>query len=119
MEAGGKVVLEETDAVTTVLVASVKFLGRQRDLARRFVAAHQELSEWIRGHPDEAQAVIRDELAAETHTEVKPALVARAWPRIVVTGQVADEALQRFVAKAKAAGFLRTAPDLSRLVEKP
>jgi sulfonate transport system substrate-binding protein len=119
MEAGGKVVLEETDAVTTVLVASVKFLGRQRDLARRFVAAHQELSEWIRGHPDEAQAVIRDELAAETHTEVKPALVARAWPRIVVTSQVADEALQRFVAKAKAAGFLRTAPDLSRLVEKP
>lgn len=119
MEAGGKVVLEETDAVTTVLVASVKFLGRQRDLARRFVAAHQELSEWIRGHPDEAQAVIRDELAAETRTEVKPALVAWAWPRIVVTGQVADEALQRFVAKAKAAGFLRTAPDLSRLVEKP
>jgi NitT/TauT family transport system substrate-binding protein len=36
MEAGGKVLVEEKDSLTTVLVASRKFLEGQRDLARRF-----------------------------------------------------------------------------------
>mgnify|MGYP001428773574 FL=1 len=119
MEAGGKVLLEERDAVTTVLASGAKFLARQPDLARRFVAAHGELTEWIRANPDQAQALVRDELTAEMRTEVKPELVARAWSRIVLTSDVSRDALERFVAKAKAVGFLRSAPDLSRLVASP
>jgi NitT/TauT family transport system substrate-binding protein len=65
-EAGGRVLVEETDAITTVLVSSAKFLAQQRDLARRFVAAHEELTVWIREHQAEAQTIVRDELAAET-----------------------------------------------------
>jgi NitT/TauT family transport system substrate-binding protein len=118
-EAGGTVLLEESDSVTTVLVASAKMLGQQRDLARRFVAAHAALTDWIRAHPEEAQAMVRDELAAETRTEVKEALIARSWQRIALTGEVKREALDSFVAKAKEAGFLRTAPDLGRLIERP
>jgi len=118
-EAGGKVLIEETDAVTTVVAASAKFIGQQRDLARRFVAAHRELTDWIRSHPDEAQAMVRTELAAETRTETTPDLVAHAWRRIVLTAEISRDALERFVGKAQQAGFLRAAPDLARLVEKP
>ncbi len=118
-EAGGKVLVEELDSVTTVLVSSAKFLAARRDLARRFVAAHEELTAWIKAHPEEAQAIVRNELAAETRTEIKPALIARAWGRIALTPAVSRDALERFVAKAREAGFLRTAPDLSRLVERP
>lgn len=118
-EAGGKVLVEETDSVTTVLVASAKFLGSKRDLARHFAAAHQELTDWVKEHPNEAQAIVRDELAAETHTEIKPELISRAWARIALTNEVSRDALERFVAKARAAGFLRSAPDLSRLIEHP
>jgi NitT/TauT family transport system substrate-binding protein len=118
-EAGGKVLVEETDSVTTVLVASAKLLGSQRDLARRFAAAHEELTDWVKAHPGEAQAIVRDELAAETRTEIKPELIARAWARIALTHEISRDALERFVAKARAAGFLRSAPDLSRLVERP
>ena len=56
LEAGGRVLVEEKDAITTVLVSSAKFLAQKRDLARRFVAAHRELTEWIRQNPDEAAA---------------------------------------------------------------
>jgi NitT/TauT family transport system substrate-binding protein len=119
LEAGGKVLVEETEAVTTVLVASAKLLRQQRDLARRFAAAHDELTDWVRGHPEEAQAAVRAELAAETRSDIKPALIAHAWARIVLTHDVSRNALDRFVANATAAGFLRSAPDLSRLVEKP
>ena len=58
LEAGGRVLVEEKDAITTVLVSSAKFLAQKRDLARRFVAAHRELTDWIRQNPAEAQRMV-------------------------------------------------------------
>ena len=63
--------------------------------------------------------MVRDELTAETHTQVTLDLVTHAWPRIVIVTDVTRLALQGFVAKAQQAGFLRNAPDLARLLEAP
>jgi NitT/TauT family transport system substrate-binding protein len=46
-------------------------------------------------------------------------LIARAWNRIVWTHQISREALDKLVSAAQAVGFLRTIPDLTRLIEKP
>jgi NitT/TauT family transport system substrate-binding protein len=51
MEAGGKILLEQKDAVTTVLASSAKLLSTQPDLAKKFAAAHAELTDWINQHP--------------------------------------------------------------------
>ncbi|MBN9561800.1 MAG: ABC transporter substrate-binding protein [Alphaproteobacteria bacterium] len=119
LEADGKVLVDQRDAVTTVLVARAKFLASQRALVRDFARAHDELTAWVRANPEEAQKMVRDELSAEMRSEVSSKLVAHAWDRIVPTSAVSPEALVHFVADARQAGFLRTAPDLSRLVEKP
>jgi NitT/TauT family transport system substrate-binding protein len=119
MQAGGKVAFEERDAITTVLVATADFLTRKRDLLRRFVAAHRDLTAWVRAHPAEAQQIVRAELGEETHTVISAALIAHAWPRIVLTDTVSRAALEDWVKRAQAAGFLRGAPDLSRLVVEP
>jgi NitT/TauT family transport system substrate-binding protein len=116
LEAGGKILVEETDAVTTVVVSSVKFLEAHPDVVQRFRAAEAELDRWIIEHPQEAQDLIRAELSAETHTEVKPALIAHAWPRIRPTTAISRDALQRFVDRAKEAGLLKSVPDLATLV---
>jgi NitT/TauT family transport system substrate-binding protein len=116
LEAGGKVLVEESDAITTVLVSSVKFLEAHPDVVQRVRAAEAELDSWIHEHPQEAQELIHAELSAETHTEVKPALIAHAWPRIRLTTTVSRDTLQRFVERAKDAGLLRTVPDLAKLV---
>jgi NitT/TauT family transport system substrate-binding protein len=118
-EAGGQVLVDERDAVTTVLVCSAAFLSTQRDTVRRFVQAHNELTAWIRANSDQAQAMVRDELAALTRSKLSSDLVARAWGRIELTTEISRDALDRFVANAKAAGFLRAVPDLSRLVAAP
>ena len=119
LEAEAKVLVEEPDAVTTVLATSVKFLSTNRELLRRFVAAHAELTEWIKANPAEAQRMVREELGAETRATIPAELVERAWKRIVVTSTVSRESLEKFMADAQAVGFLRGAPDLARLVEKP
>jgi len=118
-EAHGKVLVEEQDTVTTVLVSAAKLLVTNRDLARKFVAAHDELTRWIKDNPAEAQRMARDELDAEMRGTIGPGLVERAWKRIILTSEVSREALEKFMANAKSAGFLRGAPELMRLVEKP
>jgi NitT/TauT family transport system substrate-binding protein len=117
-EAGGKVLVEETDSPTTILVSSVKFLNGNGDLVKRFVEAHRALTDWIEKNSAEAQNLVVAELQEETRGQVSRELIAHAWKRIALTSEVHREALDKFVVNAKAAGFLRDVPDLSRLIDK-
>jgi len=118
-EAGGKVLVDDRDAITTVLVARSGFVKEQRELVRKFTAAHRELTEWIKAHPAEAQQMALEELDAEMHTKIPQELVKSSWNRIVLTSDVSLDALKRFITSAQSVGFLRNSPDLSRLVEYP
>lgn len=118
-EAEGKVLVEENDAITTILVSSAGFLSKNRDLVKRFVAAHRELTEWIKQNPDEAQRLAREELQATFKVSMQPELVARAWARMNITSDVTLDAFRSFVTSAQAVGFLRGTPDLDRLIEAP
>ncbi len=118
-EAGGKVLVEEKDAITTVLVSSAAFLEKNRDMAKRFVAAHRELTEWIQKNPEEAQRLAREELQASFRVGMPAELVARSWTRMTITPDTTLAAFQSFVASAQSVGFLRGTPDLSRMIETP
>lgn len=117
-EAGGKVLVEQSKESITVLVSSVKFLKTKRELARKFAQAHRELTEWILSHPDEARQMVQQELAAETQAKVSAELIAQAWKRITLSAEASPDEYRQFVANAQRAGFMRTAPDLSRLIER-
>jgi len=117
-EAVGKVLVEKSRESITVLVSSVKFLKTKRELAKKFAQAHRELTEWILAYPEEAKRIVQQELAAETRAEVPTDLIAQAWKRIVLTTEVSPEEYQHFVSNAQKAGFMRKAPDLSRLIER-
>jgi NitT/TauT family transport system substrate-binding protein len=119
MEAGGKVLVEEKDALTTILVARAGFLSQKRDLVRRFVAAHRELTDWINQHPQDAQRLAREELRTTFRADLAPELIAHAWPRMTVTSEISPAAFESFVTSATKLGFLRDVPDLSRLIEAP
>ena len=118
-EAGGKVMVDDRDAITTVLVGRSDFLKEQRDLVRKFVAAHRELTDWIKGHSAQTQQMALEELEAEMHAKMPPELVKSSWERIVLTSDTSLDALKRFITSAQSVGFLRNSPDLSRLVETP
>ncbi|MBH0201130.1 MAG: ABC transporter substrate-binding protein [Nitrospira sp.] len=117
-EAGGKVLLEQSRDSVTVLVSGVKFVKAKSELARKFVQAHRELTEWILSHPEEAKKMVLEELAIETQAKVSVELVNQAWKRIVLHPDVSIEEFQQFVSHAQRAGFMRTTPDLSRLIER-
>jgi NitT/TauT family transport system substrate-binding protein len=118
-EAAGKVLVEEPETATTVLVSSAKFLNENRELARKFWQAHRELTDWILKNPEEAQRIAKAELLAETRTDMPAELIARAWKRITFTSEIPRASVQTFVVNSQKAGFMRTVPDLSRLFETP
>ncbi|MGB3390428.1 MAG: ABC transporter substrate-binding protein [Pseudaminobacter sp.] len=117
LEAGGKILVEQRDAVTTLLVSRVAFLAQHRDLVSHFAIAHRELTKWINRHPDQAQRMIGDELKADFRIVMSAELLARAWNRMSLTSSISSSQLQAFVTGAQQVGFLRSMPDLSRLVE--
>jgi hypothetical protein len=45
-------------------------------------------------------------------------LIAPAWKRIALMTEASLDEYRHFVADAQRAGFIRSAPDLSRLIER-
>ena len=115
-EAGGKVLVSEDDALTTVLVASAKFLSERPGVARRIALAHRELTAWIVANPGEAQRLVRSELLAETRQEVSAELLAHCWPRMRFDAAISIDDFTKFVKAAEGVGYLLAAGDLGRLV---
>ena len=119
MEAKGKIFLEQKDVITTVLVSSVKLLAERRELAKKFVAAHEELTDWINKNPDEAKKLANAALKVITKKEMSPDLIDHAWPRLTFTTTLPPGGFEAAVAEAKSVGFIRGKADLARLVVSP
>lgn len=117
-EAGGQVLLEQSKESVTVLVSGVKFVKAKSELVRKFVQAHRELTEWILAHPEEAKKMVLEELSVETQAKVSSELMAQAWKRIALRSDVSLDEFQQLVSNAQRAGFMRTTPDLARLIER-
>ena len=115
LDAGGRIFLEQNNAVTTVLVSSVKFLKLRPALVEKFRAAHAGLTAWLGAHPDEARTLVRAGLGAETRREMPDALVARAWRRLRFTDRVTQAQFAALISDAQSVGFLRDAIPLDRL----
>jgi NitT/TauT family transport system substrate-binding protein len=119
LEARGKIMIEQKDAITTVLATSVKFQKEQPELLKKFVAAHDELTKWINAHPDEAKQLVRAELKELTKREFAEATADRAWPRLKFDSGLSREAMDALVKEAQSVGFLKNLPELNNLIVTP
>lgn len=119
MEAEGTIFVNQPDALTTILTASVRAQKKSPELIRKFTAAHRELTQWIVDHPEDAKRMVREELSAEMQHEIAADLVEHAWPRLHFTADISLDTFTQFVGDAQAAGFLPDDVDISRLVEAP
>jgi NitT/TauT family transport system substrate-binding protein len=118
-DSGGKILVDERDVATTVLVSSAKFLGNQRDLVKKFAEAHAALTDWMAKNPDEAQKLIKAELLEETRSEMSADLITQSWKRIAFTAEIPRASIESFLQNSLKTGFIKTAPDLTKLFEKP
>lgn len=116
MDAGGKIFFEDKETNVTLLAASAALVNDRKELAEKIVVAHRELTKWIQEHPAETKALVKAELTALMKTAPKDEHLERALSRVVVTDVISRESLDRMVANAKSAGFLKGIPDLAKLL---
>lgn len=119
VQAGGRVLIDERRALTTVLAASESFLSSQPQVAEAVLTAHRELTQWVLDHPAEAQQMVLDELRALTLSSFEPDLVRSAWQCLRITAELNEQELQKFVQETQRAGFLRRVPAVSGILYKP
>jgi hypothetical protein len=84
-------------------------------VARKFRAAHVELTAWIEAHGAEARALVCTGLSADTHRAFPPALVDSAWRRLHFTANVSAGQFASLVRDAQSVGFLPEAIPLDRM----
>jgi NitT/TauT family transport system substrate-binding protein len=118
-ESGGKILVDEKEVATTVLVSSARFLREQRELAKKFVEAHAALTDWMANNPEEALKLIKAELLAETRTDMRADLILQSWKRITFSAETPRASIENFMQNSVKTGFIKSAPDLTKLFEKP
>ncbi|TDU70746.1 NitT/TauT family transport system substrate-binding protein [Prosthecobacter fusiformis] len=118
MEAGGKIFLEDKSAFATILASSAAFITERTELAKKLIAAHQELTEWIQKNPAEARELIKSELKELTTKAPGDELLDRALSRVVLATEVNRAGLDEMVISAQKAGFLKDIPSLDALLPK-
>ena len=116
--AGARILVQEPDVVTTVLVGRVGWLKNHPQEAATLIRAHQELTQWIIDHPEEAQARVVEELTLLTQAPMEPELVRSAWNRLKLTTDIDLPGLKQFVEDAQAADLLDRVPPLDGMIYK-
>jgi NitT/TauT family transport system substrate-binding protein len=118
LEVGAQILVDDRETNVTLLASSAAFVKEQPDLAKKLVAAHKELTQWIKDHPAEAKVLIKAELTELMKATPKDELIDKALNRIVITDEVSRASLDKMVISAQKAGFLKEIPALDQLLPK-
>jgi NitT/TauT family transport system substrate-binding protein len=118
LETGAQILVDDRETNVTLLVSSVAFVKEQPDFAKKLVAAHKELTQWIKDHPAEAKVLIKAELTELMKATPNDQLIDKALSRIVITDEVSRASLDKMVISAQKAGFLKEIPALDQLLPK-
>lgn len=123
-EGGGRVMLDERSLwkdgqfVTAHLIASTKFLNEHPDLVKKWLAAHVEITQWIRANPAQAKQIANTEIKRLSGAGLSQSVLDEAWQRMDVTYDPIASSLFASADSAFALGFLgRTKPDLANIYD--
>jgi len=123
-EGQGKVFLDERsiwpngEFVTAHIIASRKFMGTHRDLIKKWIAAHVELTGWINTNVSEAKKVLNEQLKKLTGKALPADVLDDAFGRLKVTYDPIKSSLFTSSRWAFEQGFLgKEMPDLSGIYD--
>ena len=116
LEAGGKIIKEDFETVTTVLTSATETISRRKPLLTAFIQAHTELTAWINAHPEEAKILLQRALTRETHSEVPQRIVNNAFPRIKFVSALNRNSLQSYIQDGYTTGLIPEKIDVSDLI---
>jgi NitT/TauT family transport system substrate-binding protein len=123
-EGNGKVYLDERTIwpdgqfVTAHLIVSKKFLDTHRDLVKKWIVKHVELTGWINENQPEAKKILNQELKRITGKSLPDDIINDAFGRLKITYDPIKNSLFTSVRWAFEQGFLGAQlPDISGIYD--
>jgi NitT/TauT family transport system substrate-binding protein len=123
IEGGGTVFLDEKTLwpdgryVTTHLVVNRQFLSTNRELIKKLLRAHIEVTEQINSDKAAAGKILNAELKKETTKALQEAVVTKAMSRVEFTWDPIQSSLYQSAESAHKVGFIRKKPDLQGIYD--
>jgi NitT/TauT family transport system substrate-binding protein len=121
LEGQGRLFLDEKTLwpdgryVTTHLIVSRQYLAGHRDLLKKLLAAHVEVTQQINADKTAAATILNGQLKKETGKALKAEVIARALDRVELTWDPIASSLRRSAEMAYQIHFLRKPPQLDGL----
>ncbi len=119
LEGNGEILIQQDDTFITLLATSKASLGNKRDLLKKFVAAHEELTSKVASDAAFAKPAVSAALLKQTTRPIPEKLLDHAWPRLKFTTALNVKDFEAAMKDAKAAGLLPAEAPLTNLFEKP
>jgi NitT/TauT family transport system substrate-binding protein len=91
---------------TAVLVVRTDYLKKNRQVVKRFVEAHLDITEWINSHPAEARKTLNRELAKLAGKPIPEIVLSDALSRVAITYDPLKDSLETSAKHAWSLGFL-------------
>jgi NitT/TauT family transport system substrate-binding protein len=107
-----KILWPEGKYVTTHLLIEKQFLADNRELIKKLLRAHIEITQQIKADPTAAAKILNAELKKETGKPLAEAVITKAMARIEFTWDPVATSLLKCAEAAHEVGFLRKMPDL-------
>ena len=123
VEGGGRVFLDERDLwpngefVTAHVIVSTPFLEKHPDLVKAWLETHVDITAWANANPDQAKALVNEEIARLTGKALPVEVIDGAWSRLRLTNDPIAPSLFTSADHAYAAGFLKEQPDLQGIYD--
>lgn len=123
VEGGGQLFLDERDLwpggefVTAHVIVSTPFLQAHPDLVKAWLQAHVAITQWANDNPDQAKALVNEEIKRLTGKALPAEVIDGAWSRLRLTYDPIAASLFTSAEHAFTAGFLKEQPDLQGIYD--
>jgi NitT/TauT family transport system substrate-binding protein len=118
LEAAGRLFLEEKTlwpdgrCATTHLVVNKKFLAENRDLVKKLLSAHVEVTRRINADKEATAKLLNEQMKKETGKALKAEVISRALNRVEFTWDPIAPSLRKSAEFAHKIRFLKAEPQL-------
>jgi len=123
-EAGGEIFVDERTLwdggrfCSTLMIVGTNFFKKHPDWVKKWLTVHVEITQWINQYPEEARAVIGDQIKAISGISLSKDIIDEAFSRLEITYDPIVSSLFSYAEMAYNAGFLgEQQPDLSGMID--
>lgn len=105
------------DYSTAVIIVSTKFYKENKDLVKRFLQTHIDITEYINEHPEEAMTTINDKIGELTGSKLSESALKNSFSNMIVTFDPSVSSVNKFMTIYRDEGFVKVIPNENKIYD--